>query len=48
MLKTMKVKKNMSLDELIKYVWENGINNEDYYSDLGNHVSVGEIGRAHV
>ena len=41
MIKTMKVKKNMSLDELIKYVWENGINNEDYYSDLGNHVSVG-------
>lgn len=41
MLKTMKVKKNMSLDELIKYVWENGINNEYYYSDLGNHVSVG-------
>ena len=41
MLKTIKTTKQMRLDELIKYVWENGINNEDYYSDLGNHVSVG-------
>ena len=41
MIKTMKVKKQLRLDELIKYVWENGIDNENYYSDLGNHVSVG-------
>lgn len=41
MLKTVKVKKQLRLNELIKYVWENGIDNENYYSDLGNHVSVG-------
>ena len=39
----MKIKtvKKLNLHELIEYVWENGIDNENYYSNLGNHVSVG-------
>ena len=39
----MKIKtvKKLNLHELIKHVWENGIDNENYYSNLGNHVSVG-------
>ena len=39
----MKIKtvKKLNLHELIEYVWENGIDNENYYRDLGNRVSVG-------
>ena len=39
----MKIKtvKKLNLHELIEYVWENGIDNENYYSNLGNRVSVG-------
>ena len=35
MLKTIKIKKQMRLDELIKYVWDNSVNEKRVF--LGNH-----------
>lgn len=35
MIKTIKVKKQMRLDELIKYVRDNGINSQDFVTDVG-------------
>lgn len=35
MLKTIKIKKQMRLDELIKYVWDNRVNEKRVF--LGNH-----------
>lgn len=38
MIKTIKVKKKLRLDELIKYVWDNGLNSFQFTSD--NNVDV--------
>lgn len=35
MIKTVKVKKKFRLDELIKYVRDNGVNSQAFVSDLG-------------
>ena len=35
MLKTVKVEKKLRLDELIKYVRDNGVNSQAFVSDLG-------------
>ena len=35
MIKTIKVKKKMRLDDLIKYVRENGVNSQAFVSDCG-------------
>lgn len=40
----IKRRKQMRLDELIKYVWEHGVENETYRSDMGNTVSIGVQG----
>ena len=40
MLKTIKRTKQMRLDELIKYVWENSISNKEFKSETSPHVIV--------
>ena len=40
MLKTIKRTKQMRLDELIKYVWENSISDKEFKSETNPHVIV--------
>ena len=44
MIKTIKVKKQMRLDELIKYVWDNGITNRKFQGNYFKHVEINEVG----
>lgn len=44
MLKTIKTTKKMRLDELIKYVWDNGITNRKFQGNYFKHVEVNEVG----
>ena len=44
MLKTIKIKKQMRLDELIKYVWDNGITNRKFQGNYFKHVEINEVG----
>ena len=44
MLKTIKIKKQMRLDELIKYVWDNGIINTTFKSNYSAIVRINEYG----
>ena len=40
MLKTIKTTKQLRLDELIKYVWENDVTGKDFKSETSPHVIV--------
>ena len=44
MLKTIKTTKQMRLDELIKYVWNNGITNRKFQGNYFKHVEINEAG----
>src|SRR5699024_3041266 len=44
MLKTIKTTKQMRLDELIKYVWDNGIRNTTFKSNYSAIVRIDEHG----
>src|SRR5699024_4575115 len=44
MLKTIKTTKQMRLDELIKYVWDNGITNTTFKSNYSAIVRINEYG----
>src|SRR5699024_1836895 len=44
MLKTIKTTKQMRLDELIKYVWDNGITNTTFKSNYSAIVRINEHG----
>lgn len=44
MIKTIKTTKQMRLDELIKYVWDNGITNEYFYAG-DKSLLVNELGK---
>jgi hypothetical protein len=44
MLKTIKTNKQMRLDELIKYVWDNGITNTTFKSNYSAIVRINEHG----
>ena len=45
MLKKIKTKKQMRLDELIKYVWDSGITNEYFYAGFDKSLLVNELGK---
>ena len=44
MLKTIKTTKQMRLDELLKYVWDNGITNRKFQGNYFKHVEINEVG----
>ena len=44
MLKKIKTTKQMRLDELIKYVWDNGITNRKFQGNYFKHVEINEVG----
>ena len=44
MLKMIKTTKQMRLDELIKYVWDNGITNREFQGNYFKRVEVNEVG----
>ncbi len=48
MLKTIKTTKKMRLDELIKYVWDNGITNRKFKGNYFKYVEVYETGKIQV
>ncbi|UBH14138.1 hypothetical protein [Macrococcus armenti] len=45
MMKTIKRERQVRLDELLKYVWDNGIKNESFFTkESGGHISVDSDG----
>ena len=45
MIKTIKVKNNLRLDELIKYVWENHLYPETFKSNFNDFVYFDKVGK---